>query len=69
MPRYSGHCAGKIAAFATALAARPGGLCADCYLLAANKIIGESNEISVTTLPKVQMPKRYDFIIRSPDRV
>jgi S-disulfanyl-L-cysteine oxidoreductase SoxD len=39
------------------------------YLLAANKLIGESDEINQTTLPKVQMPNRDNFIIRFPDRI
>jgi mono/diheme cytochrome c family protein len=39
------------------------------YLLAANKLIGESDEMNQTTLPKVQMPNRDNFIIRFPDRI
>jgi mono/diheme cytochrome c family protein len=39
------------------------------YLLAANKLIGENDEIDKTTLPKVQMPNRDNFIIRFPDRI
>jgi cytochrome c553 len=39
------------------------------YLLAANKLIGENDEIDRTTLPKVQMPNRDNFIIRFPDRI
>ena len=39
------------------------------YLLAANKLIGENDEINKTTLPKVQMPNRGGFIIRFPDRL
>jgi len=39
------------------------------YLLAANKLIGENDEINKTTLPKVQMPNRDNFIIRFPDRI
>jgi S-disulfanyl-L-cysteine oxidoreductase SoxD len=39
------------------------------YLLAANKLIGESDEIDAKTLPKVQMPNRDNFIIRFPDRI
>jgi cytochrome c len=39
------------------------------YLLAANKLIGESDEMSATTLPKVVMPNRGNFVIRFPDRI
>ena len=39
------------------------------YLLAANKLIGEGEEIDAKTLPKVQMPNRDNFIIRFPDRI
>jgi S-disulfanyl-L-cysteine oxidoreductase SoxD len=39
------------------------------YLLAANKLIGENDEINAKTLPKVQMPNRDNFIIRFPDRI
>ena len=48
-------------------AAAPGSLSADetyavtAYLLAANKIIGESDEIDAMTLPKVKMPNRDGF--------
>ena len=35
------------------------------YLLAANKLIGENDEIDAKTLPKVKMPNRDNFIIRS----
>jgi S-disulfanyl-L-cysteine oxidoreductase SoxD len=42
-------------------------LCA--YLLAANKLIGENDEMNATTLPKVQMPNRDNFIIQFPDRI
>jgi mono/diheme cytochrome c family protein len=42
-------------------------LCA--YLLAANKLIGENDEMNATTLPKVQMPNRGNFVIRFPDRI
>jgi cytochrome c len=42
-------------------------LCA--YLLAANKLIGENDEMNATTLPKVQMPNRDNFVIRFPDRI
>jgi S-disulfanyl-L-cysteine oxidoreductase SoxD len=39
------------------------------YLLAANKLIGENDEMNKTSLPKVQMPNRDNFIIRFPDRI
>jgi hypothetical protein len=42
-------------------------LCA--YLLAANKLISENDEINATTLPKVQMPNRENFIVQFPDRI
>ncbi len=48
--------------------AAPGSLSADqiyavtAYLLAANKIIGDSDEINAQTLPKIRMPNRDGFI-------
>jgi S-disulfanyl-L-cysteine oxidoreductase SoxD len=39
------------------------------YILAANKLIGEGDEMNATTLPKVQMPNRGNFVIRFPDRI
>jgi mono/diheme cytochrome c family protein len=39
------------------------------YLLAANKLIGENDEVDAKSLPKVQMPNRDNFIIRFPDRI
>jgi S-disulfanyl-L-cysteine oxidoreductase SoxD len=42
-------------------------LCA--YLLAANKLIGENDEVNAKTLPQVKMPNRDNFIIRFPDRI
>jgi mono/diheme cytochrome c family protein len=39
------------------------------YLLAANKLIGEDDEMNATTLPKVRMPNRDNFIVRFPDRI
>jgi len=39
------------------------------YLLAANKLIGENDEIDARTLPQVKMPNRDNFIIRFPDRI
>ena len=37
------------------------------YLLAENKLIGESDEINATTLPKVRMPNRDNFVVWFPD--
>jgi S-disulfanyl-L-cysteine oxidoreductase SoxD len=48
--------------------AAPGSLSADehyaiaAYLLFANKIIGEKDEMNATSLPKVKMPNRDGFI-------
>jgi mono/diheme cytochrome c family protein len=39
------------------------------YLLAANKLIGEGDEMNAATLPKVVMPNRGNFVIRFPDRI
>jgi mono/diheme cytochrome c family protein len=39
------------------------------YLLSANKLIGENDEINAKTLPQVKMPNRDNFIIRFPDRI
>ncbi|MBO0753698.1 MAG: cytochrome c [Bradyrhizobiaceae bacterium] len=39
------------------------------YLLAANKLIGDNDEINARTLPQVKMPNRDNFIIRFPDRI
>jgi cytochrome c len=39
------------------------------YLLAINKIVGESDVMNAQTLPKVRMPNRDNFIIRFPDRI
>ena len=39
------------------------------YLLAANKLIGENDEMNATTLPKVKMPNRDNFVIWFPDRI
>jgi S-disulfanyl-L-cysteine oxidoreductase SoxD len=39
------------------------------YLLAENKLIGENDEINATTLPKVRMPNRDNFVVRFPDRM
>jgi len=39
------------------------------YILALNKLIGENDVINARTLPKVQMPKRDNVIVRFPDRI
>jgi cytochrome c len=39
------------------------------YLLAGNKLIGETDVIDAQTLPKVKMPNVDNFIIRFPDRI
>ena len=39
------------------------------YILALNKIIGETEVMDAQTLPKVKMPNRDNFIIRFPDRI
>jgi S-disulfanyl-L-cysteine oxidoreductase SoxD len=39
------------------------------YLLAANKLIGEDDEINATSLPKVHMPNRDNFVLQFPDRI
>ena len=39
------------------------------YLLASNKLIGENDEINATTLPKVRMPNRDNFVVQFPDRI
>jgi S-disulfanyl-L-cysteine oxidoreductase SoxD len=39
------------------------------YVLAGNKLIGEGDEMNATTLPKVSMPNRGNFVIRFPDRI
>ena len=39
------------------------------YILAANKLIGQDDEMNATTLPKVKMPNRDNFVIRFPDRI
>jgi cytochrome c len=38
------------------------------YILALNKIIGESDVMNAQTLPQVKMPNRDNFIIRFPER-
>jgi mono/diheme cytochrome c family protein len=39
------------------------------YILAENKLIGETDMMNAQTLPKVRMPNRDNFIIRFPDRI
>ncbi len=39
------------------------------YLLAENKLIGADDEIDATTLPKVRMPNRDNFVVQFPDRM
>jgi cytochrome c len=39
------------------------------YILAQNKLIGESETMNAETLPKVKMPNRDNFILRFPDRI
>ena len=39
------------------------------YLLAENKLTGANEEINATTLPKVRMPNRDNFVVQFPDRM
>jgi cytochrome c len=39
------------------------------YILAANKLIPEAEEMNATTLPKVKMPNRDNFVVQFPDRI
>jgi len=39
------------------------------YILAGNKLIAESDEINASTLPKVRMPNRDNFVVQFPDRI
>jgi cytochrome c len=39
------------------------------YILAQNKLIGETEAMNAQTLPKVKMPNRDNFIVRFPDRI
>ena len=39
------------------------------YILALNKIIGESDVMDAQTLPKVRMPNRDGFMPRFPDKM
>jgi cytochrome c len=38
------------------------------YILALNKIIGESDVMDAQTLPRVKMPNRDGFISRYPEK-
>jgi cytochrome c len=39
------------------------------YILAENKLIGAEDEVNATTLPKVRMPNRDNFVVQFPDRM
>ncbi len=39
------------------------------YILAGNKLIGETDVINAQTLPKVKMPNADNFIVRFPERI
>jgi len=39
------------------------------FLLAENKLIGENDEINASTLPRVRMPNRDNFVVQFPDRM
>jgi cytochrome c553 len=39
------------------------------YILALNKLIGDSDVMNARTLPQVKMPNRDGFIIRFPDKI
>jgi S-disulfanyl-L-cysteine oxidoreductase SoxD len=39
------------------------------FILAKNKLIGETDTMNAEALPKVEMPNRGGFIIRFPDRI
>jgi hypothetical protein len=39
------------------------------YILAKNKLIGETEIMNAETLPKVRMPNRNGFIIRFPYKI
>jgi S-disulfanyl-L-cysteine oxidoreductase SoxD len=39
------------------------------YILAENKLIGQDDEMNATTLPKVRMPNRDNFVVQFPDRM
>jgi len=54
---------------------QPGTLTSDqvysavAFILNANGIIGENDEMNKNTLPKVKMPNEGNFIVRFPDRI
>ena len=39
------------------------------FILAQNKLIGDSDTMNAQTLPQVRMPNRDGFIVRFPDRL
>jgi cytochrome c len=39
------------------------------YILSINNLIGENDTMDATTLPKVKMPNRDNFIMPYPDRL
>jgi S-disulfanyl-L-cysteine oxidoreductase SoxD len=39
------------------------------FILAGNKLIGEDEEMNATTLPKVKMPNRDNFVVTFPDKI
>jgi len=39
------------------------------FILAKNKLIGETDTMNAETLPKVRMPNRDGFIVRFPDKI
>ena len=39
------------------------------FILAKNKLIGDTDTMNAETLPKVKMPNRGSFIIRFPDKI
>jgi S-disulfanyl-L-cysteine oxidoreductase SoxD len=39
------------------------------FILAKNKLIGETDTVNAETLPKVRMPNRGGFITRFPDKI
>jgi S-disulfanyl-L-cysteine oxidoreductase SoxD len=39
------------------------------FILAKNKLIGETDVMNADTLPKVRMPNRNGFIVQFPDKI
>jgi cytochrome c len=39
------------------------------YILASNKLIGETETLNASNLPKVRMPNRDGFIVRFPEKI